>query len=85
LLADLAYVEETMTGVFISWVKKMPTLHTGPSADRERRERMLRFHADFLKVLNYHKDKLKPFCLPGVQSEAPREYDPRFDLYNNLP
>lgn len=44
---------------------------------RKRKEKMLKNHQEFFKVLRYHKDKLQAL---GVDTEE-RKYDPKFDHY----
>mmetsp|Transcript_7364 Transcript_7364/g.10204 ORF Transcript_7364/g.10204 Transcript_7364/m.10204 type:complete len:326 (+) Transcript_7364:96-1073(+) len=44
----------------------------------KRRQKMLKNHTEFCKVLKYHKDKLK---LLGVDDIGERHYDPKFDHY----
>jgi len=46
---------------------------------RKRREKMLKNHQEFFKVLKYHKDKLGAL---GKDQEE-RKYDPKFDHYND--
>jgi len=50
LVADLDFVETNLNG---------------DTSDMRRRQRMLQSHSDFLKVLKYHKDKLKALYLGG--------------------
>jgi len=47
---------------------------------RKRREKMLKNHQEFFKVLKYHKDKLGAL---GLDIEE-RKYDPKFDHFNDL-
>lgn len=44
----------------------------------KRRQKMLKNHTEFCKVLKYHKDKLK---LLGIDDIGERHYDPKFDHY----
>jgi len=67
LQADLAFVEENMTG---------------NTSDTKRREKMLHFHSDFLKVLKYHKEKLKALYFEPVEGQAEKKFDNTFDIYN---
>lgn len=67
LQKDLAYVENNM--------KETPE-------GTRRREKMLKNHAEFCKVLKYYKDKLK--VLGYVDDGQEKKYDPRFDHYNDL-
>lgn len=53
-----------------------------PDAER-RREKMLEAHADFFKVLKFHKEKLKVLYLEESTDAQKREYDPRFDHYHS--
>ncbi len=52
-----------------------------PDAER-RREKMLEAHADFFKVLKFHKEKLKVLYLEESTPEQKREFDPRYDHYH---
>jgi len=47
-----------------------------------RRQKMLKNHQEFFKVLQYHKDKLKRAGLIAVDT-VERKYDPRFDHYRD--
>jgi len=62
LLADLAFVEDNLNG---------------DTSDIRRREKMLSSHSDFLKVLKFHKEKLRVLYFDNSN----KVYDPRFDLY----
>jgi len=47
---------------------------------KRRREKMLKNHSEFLKVLLYHKQKLREM---GIYLEQERTYDPRYDHYHD--
>jgi hypothetical protein len=50
----------------------------------KRREKMLSAHADFFKVLKFHKEKLRVLYIDEDSSEAQkREFDPRYDHYKD--
>jgi len=66
LMQDLEFVQGNMADT--------------PDAAR-RREKMLEAHADFFKVLKFHKEKLKVLYLEESTDAQKREYDPRFDHY----
>lgn len=67
LLQDLEFVQGNMVET--------------PDAAR-RREKMLESHADFFKVLKFHKEKLKVLYLEDSTDAQKREFDPRFDHYH---
>jgi hypothetical protein len=52
-----------------------------PDAAR-RREKMLEAHADFFKVLKFHKEKLKVLYIEESTDAQKREFDPRFDHFH---
>jgi hypothetical protein len=65
LLKDLEYVKSHM--------EENPEV-------RKRREKMLKNHQEFFKVLKYHKDKLGAL---GQDTEL-RKYDPKYDHFNDV-
>lgn len=66
LLQDLEYVNQNMI--------ETPEV-------MKRREKMLKNHQDFFKVLQYYKEKLK--SLGFYDGSLERKYDPKFDHYKD--
>ncbi|KAL6056204.1 BAR domain-containing protein [Balamuthia mandrillaris] len=68
LLQDLAFVEGNMGDE--------------PGA-MKRREKMLENHSDFLKVLRFHKEKLKVLYLENADAVEEIKFDSRYDHYRD--